>query len=521
MNFSTTRWVMAGIVLPMLLAGPLATPARAQLPLETLPSTCCTTSTDYPSSGPPTATVTAPGTSPAGVLMDNIAGQVPNNGNATLNFSIGAGNLAIGNRPYAFGIMGSGMPDEIDTTFQASWTIGPTLNVTSAAGITLNAPAPQMLPYPLAYPLSSGLLALSIGANGYFQKANHTPSGSPVYNGAAGGPVTVTNAGSITIDANAPTNYGGAPWQPYSSAMAGVSAGGNGVGGKTNDNDIGGNGGNGGAVAVTTNSGSLITLQGSGSNGAPINGITAYSQGGGSGCDCSGDVANTHGLSGQGGPITVNHNGGIGVLAASSVGLSENTQSESNITGGPVMVDVNAGASIVSTGNGAFSIGVAAISTGNPDILQPFASGTVAPNGSGYSGPVSVTNNGSITTAGQLAVGIAALSLGGDGVFTQAGSGGVSNLGNAGYLPYDATGEAVSVTNGGSVTTNGGSAFGILAASNGAGGLIHAALNGTTGTGGSGTSGGNTWTSGVFVGAQNSSNNGGGGSVAVRLCGRI
>jgi len=499
----------------------------------------------------------------------------PNNGNSTLNLAINYNSFAIAFETFAFAVFGAAPQDQYNGgsgASQASWTIGPTLNITNTASISLSSAVPNAVAPPLVpFPTAGTLLVVSLGADGYLQGENKTPSNSTVYNGANGGPITIGNSGTLTIGAATLGGGSGAPWQPYGSAITAITAGGIGAGGKTNDNDIGGNGGAGGNIIITTNPGSQINIQGGGGPRATLNGITAYSQGGGSGCDCSGDVGNTHGLSGAGGTVTVNHNNGgidsnaaysigisavsmggdgglntghgigsdpgtsgaggavnvtiggsasigltgggsIGVLAASSVGPS--AQSNTANSGGPVTVTLDEGAAISVTGGGAFNIGVAAISTGSPDILQPFATNTVAANGSGFSGTVTVANNGIISTNGQLAIGVAALSIGGSGVFTGVTNSDANALGNLGA--YSNGGGAVSVTNGGSIITNGGSAFGILAASNGAGGLINLAQNTET------TSDGSVHLSnGNLIGAQTATNNGNGDSVAVSNSGTI
>ncbi|HEY7578970.1 MAG TPA: hypothetical protein VH855_15375, partial [Acetobacteraceae bacterium] len=548
--------------------------------LATSPPSCCSLGADLFANPPfanvatsTQATVSLTNQPAVQIINGNVIGSNPAvNNTPTLNVTINPNAFGAVGPPYAVGVFGHGAVDMVDggeNAAQALWAIGPTLSIGNNASVSLTSPGPVPLGYPFTdttpFLLASTLLAASSGADGFFQTARKTPANSSVYNGATGGSVAITNSGSITVSATAVSGFINTPWDPYASAVAAVSAGGNGVGGKTNDNDIGGNGGNGGTIAVTTLPGSQITIQGAGAGAAPLNGITAYSQGGGSGCDCHGDVANLHGASGSGGSVTVTHNGGIasaasnsigisavsiggdgglstghgvgaapgtsgpggavqvtlnsgasinltggdsiGVLAASSVGPS--AQSNTSNSGGPVTVTINPGATIAASGGGAFNIGVAAISTGSPDILQPFTQSSVNANGSGFSGAVNVTNNGTISTNGALAIGVAALSLGGSGVFTTASSAGTSALGNAGS--YSNGGGTVSVSNTGSITTNGGSAFGILAASNGAGGLLNLAPNLV----------GGGLTSIDIIGGQTASNNGNGGSVTVTDSGAI
>jgi uncharacterized protein YhjY with autotransporter beta-barrel domain len=568
-----------------LVLGMVTGPASAQSLLPYLafaPETCCSYSVDVPASGPPTVTVTAVQGPQATVLIANISvssgrdpAPLPNNGNSTLNLSIGGGPYTVSSQQYAFGVFGQASIDSYNAgsgANQSTWTIGPTLNITNTANMSLSSPTPVNLAAPfVSLSTSAALLAESNGANGYFQEANHTPAGSSVYNGANGGPISIASSGTFTVTAGGVGSGSGGPWQPHASAIAAYSAGGVGVGGKTNDNDIAGNGGTGGAISITTNPGLQISLQGGGAPGATLNGITAYSQGGGSGCDCSGDVANLHGNSGAGGAVTVAHNNGsigssaaysigisavsiggdgglstghgvgtnpgtsgaggqvsvtlgsgasialnggnsIGVLAASAVGPS--AQSNTSNSGGAVSVTIDQSASITATGGGAFNIGVVAVSTGSPDILQPFATNVVSANGSGLSGSVTVANGGSISSNGQLAIGIAALSIGGSGVFTGASGSTANALGNLGA--FNNGGGVVQVTNTGSIATNGGSAFGILGASNGAGGLVNLASNLL-----SNGSGSYSLSNVNLIGAQSATNNGDGGEVSVGNSGSI
>lgn len=544
-----------------------------------VPSTTFSYTVDPASS---TATVTSVGAAatqlPGIVVIQNIYNG--GNGNeATLNATIAAGSpeASLSASQYIYYFEGQAVQDTTDGTSPGGYANGPIMNVLNQATLSLS--------NPLSPPaVNSPILVRSYGADGYAETSGKSQEG--IYSAGFGGSITVTNSGSISIIGNTTTDGTGEPWDPFMSGIYAESVGGNGAGAKNNNNDFYGNGGNGGGITININQGSQITMTGSGSPGAPMNGVTAYSLGGASGCDCSGDVANQYGYSGNGGTIVINQSGtitstatnsigiaafsiggdggletghgvgadpgtsgsggpvtvtlnggssidltsgnGIGVLAASSVGLSVNSPAGA-ITGGTVTVNLDPGATITSTGNGTFNMGVVAVSTGSPNILQPFASSSaVTANGSGFSGSVAVTNGGAITTHGQVAVGIAALSLGGAGVITAA-NGGSSYLGNAGtsslgnecsYYGKDCPATSVTVTNTGTITTDGASSFGIIAAYNGAGGLISTTSNATTSSGGSGSSN-NSWTSGTFVGGQTSSNNGPGGTVVVSNSGTI
>ena len=77
-----------------------------------------------------------------------------------------------------------------------------------------------------------------------------------------------------------------------------------------------------------------------------------------------------------------------------------------------------------------------------------------------------VNNAGTINSSGQMAIGVAALSVGGAGIVSNASYGSLSTLGSNAANQY-AQGGSVNVTNSGVITTDGASAFGIVALSAG------------------------------------------------------
>lgn len=313
----------------------------------------------------------------------------------------------------------------------------------------------------------AGGLALGIGGDA----ATNTTGG----NGAVGG-----NGGIVTVNTLA-----GASITTFGDNATGILAqsvgggGGNGgfsIGaafnnsdGKSATNTIGGQAGAGGfALGVTVNNQAVIRTFGLGADG-----IIAQSIGGGGGnggfavsgsVSLGGDAAaNTIGGSGSGGgnagTVDVTNSGFIQVARAGTIGILAQS-----VGGGG--------------GNGGFSGGVAFSNSGD-------AKNTVGGKGTGAGGlagnaaKVTVTNSGAITAGGDKGIGIMAQSVGGGG-----GNGGFAiNAGGSmdaasvtdsvgGSAGAGGTGGQVVVTNntGGTLTTNGAMAYGIVAQSVGGGG---------------------------------------------------
>ena len=498
----------------------------------------------------------------------------------TLNVLAAEPSVNLTNQSYVYAIAGAGIIDNNLVGYMPNYVWGPGITINNYAALALSNPAGSTLPSYYGFHATSYSVfqAFSIGANGFIYNAKDVTTAN--YSGGEGGPVNILNSGAIAISGTASGSGSGLPWAPYLTAMYAASIGGTGVGGKANDNDYNGAGGDGGPIAITTSAGSQITVQGTGNSSLFMNGITALSNGGMPGCRCEGDTANQFGPSGSGGAVTIAHAGsiyssatesigiaatsiggaggllpgsgvgagdggtsgpggavgvtlqtgstinmagvnGIGVVAISAVGNSNNSNATAaDISGGSVTVTLNAGSS-VTTGNasnlgvGRFAIGVLAVSSGTANIFAPFNDSGLAIGGTGDSGTVTVSNAGTITSSGQMAIGIAALSLGGTGIITNASYGSLSNLGSnaTGQI---ASGGGVSVTNSGGITTNGASAFGIVAISAGGGGLASADAGPTPGS----SAANNGFNGGLVVGgaAGNSAN---GGPVTVTNTGTI
>jgi len=487
----------------------------------------------------------------------------------TLDLTISAAsNTNTTNGSYVVGVFGEGITNPSGTTPEPS-ADGANLNVTNNAALMLTNPQGQ----------GAALNVVSQGAPGNPNDGGNTND----YNAGIGGVVNITNNAAIVVN-GAAGDFGSTG--PSSAGIWAESLGGTGAGGKSNDTPFGGNGGNAGAVSVTMNAGSSVTLNADGTLTQPAIGIYALSQGGIQGQYLDTEY-NEYGAPGIGGAVTVYHAGAIGGgapytigIAAVSVGGSGGILSGGGIPdvpglsgpGGPVQVTLAGTGSIVLTsgnsigvlaasvfgsqteggadtdgypagcwGGGAcatvtidqgatiqvgsaptvtkatFDIGVAAISAGSESIIQPFSSTTASGTGNGTSGPVTVVNAGSIAAYGELAIGIAALSIGGSGLVTNDAGSGTSQVGSTttSSAGAPASGAApVQVTNSGSIATDGASAFGIVAISTGAGGLLGAESNATpNGNGG--------WSNGVFLGNSNSGSGYNAGAITVTNSGSV
>ncbi len=377
-------------------------------------------------------------------------------------------------------------------------------------------------------PYSSALAAFSSGGTGLQGQAS-------VGNGGAGGAVNVTtNAGSIiqTYDNWAPARaYGTASFNGINALSLGGSNGWHCGDSKCTSYSFS-TAGAGGNVTVQHNGSISSSGAFSSSLNAGVIGIAASSVGGSLACpngNCNvtsssgpqqpggaGNVAVTLGSTGS---ITLQQGNPIGILATSATGSTPLNNYNGTQTAGNVSVSLSSGSTVTigQTGgsSSAFSAGVLAVSAGNADTLSPFSSNIVATGGSSSSGSVTVNNAGSISTTGRaLSVGIGALSVGGSGILTQAASSGVNYLGSTYSGSSSSSTASVSVTNSGSITTNGNSAYGIVALSGAAGGLLAAASNAVFS--------GSSVTSGVILGNSSGNTSGSsGGAVSVTNSGII
>mgnify|MGYP007072814972 CR=1 FL=1 len=237
----------------------------------------------------------------------------------------------------------------------------------------------------------------------------------------------------------------------------------------------GAGGGDGGAVLVT-NSG-LIQTSGTGAHA-----VFAQSVGGGGGDGGSGlagdvSVGGDGGVSGDGGAVTVSNTGTIRTYGVIARGIFAQSVGGGGGTGGATDYDGDAAYSY----HQGLSDSMTVINNilGAKDLVESFkepawgigigGSGGAAGNG----GAVSVTNVGSIQTAGDLSHGIFAQSVGGGG-----GTGGEGTITSVGQLVFSGSGGSagdggdVTVTNTGLIQTAGFGAYGIFAQSVGGGGGV-------------------------------------------------
>jgi len=184
--------------------------------------------------------------------------------------------------------------------------------------------------------------------------------------------------------------------------------------------------------------------------------------------------------------------GGAGGDGGGDVGLvSDAGSGGTGGKGGDVFVTLGAN-SVIQT-NGAGGHGVYATSSGGDggrggEAKAGFALGAAGGNG-GDAGKVTVSNAGSITTNGSAAHGIYAQSVGA-GAGSGSNASGILAIGGSGGGESD--GNLVTVTNTGTIHTKGIDSFGILAQSIGGGGGDGGGTSGLFSVGGGGGSGGNS-----------------------------
>jgi hypothetical protein len=329
---------------------------------------------------------------------------------------------------------------------------------------------------------SVGILAQSIGGgggNGGFSGALSVSTGGKAASNTVGGGGGIGSFGNTVI---VDTKVGSQIFtfgDNASGILAQSVGGGGGNGGFTigasftNGSDadgstdaVGGSGaggGKGGDVTVT-NRGTITTF------GLLSDGIIAQSIGGGGGNGgfaiggslSTGGGATTNATGGTGGSgegagtVTVNNSGAISVNAAGTIGILAQSVGGGGGTGG------FAGGLSFSTGGGA-------------------ATNTVGGSGGGGGdgGLVNVNNSAAITANGDQGVGILAQSVGGKGgnggfAVTAAGStqadAETNSVGGSGGTAGNANKVTVANTLGGTITTNGAMAYGIIAQSIGGGG---------------------------------------------------
>jgi uncharacterized protein YhjY with autotransporter beta-barrel domain len=361
-----------------------------------------------------------------------------------------------------------------------------------------------------------GLLALAQGGAGGLGDDCCSSDTIKAHAGAGGVGGAVTGAVSVTVSGSpaAVTTSGDTSPGIYAISLGGQG----GLGGVLYDPlgggtaGFGGNGGASTAVTVGVTSASITT------QGASAPGIVAQSEGGGGGdggnATALGDATNGNG--GNGGAaaqvtVTVDSASTITTAAADSIGIlaqslggaaGEAGQSAggTDAKGGSGGTGGNSGlVQVINNGTistaGANARGILAQSLAGGGGSGGAAWGTAHAGGGagaagGTSGEVDVTNTGSITTAGSNAHGILLQSIGGGGGAGGSGSGVIKNVGGSGG--FGTIGGTVNFTaNGGSISTSGISAVGVLGQSIGGGGGDGGGASGIAvsigGTGGSAT----------------------------------
>ncbi|WP_353151899.1 autotransporter outer membrane beta-barrel domain-containing protein [Pollutimonas bauzanensis] len=328
---------------------------------------------------------------------------------------------------------------------------------------------------------------------------NSDPGG----NGGSGGIVTVGSSANVTMDiANAPGIDG--------AAMVAQSIGGKGGKGPPKDKT----GGTGGTAYNTT-----INLTGNASvstSGGALYGLLAQSIGGqggdGGDADALAGQAGGGGMGGAGGVVTVTTDAGTristqndyaGGIAAHSLGGGGGTggdfvsvlggQGGNGGNGGNAgTVTLTLNGDIVTAGDHAYgALGQSIAGSGGTGGVE--TGGLVSLGGDGAGGgaanTVTVTNGGSISTQGYSAHGIVTHSIGGGGGAAGSASGWLS-IGGSAEGDTNSSGGQVSVTNSGQIATQGVAAAGIVAQSIGGGGGTGGSAMGIAGVGGTGSGGG-------------------------------
>jgi hypothetical protein len=315
----------------------------------------------------------------------------------------------------------------------------------------------------------------------------------------SGGALTVTNNGNITLQG------GGGDWSQVTGIFVQAN-GGAGVEPGDNGHD-GGRGGDSGTITITNNGTIIIDASAAQGSTPKVNGIDAGASAGSGGNMNSGAGDQQGGNSGDAKTITITNNGAIQIGSESSpfTGTGQariiNAHGDGS-NGGTENGEGGAGATISVTNNAAISLywngldgtsdgvqGIYARSQGGSGI----ASGDNSdPGGKGESGrPITLTTNGDITVSSSLSnggapegasAGMYAISQGGDGgdgpdKDHDGGAGGGASINASGESDGTTT---IVVQNAATISASGAGIMGVAARS----------LGGNGGDGGDGTSGG-------------------------------
>ncbi|WP_417310829.1 hypothetical protein [Devosia sp.] len=309
-----------------------------------------------------------------------------------------------------------------------------------------------------------GILVVSSGGDGEEGSCTTVLVATWCRDGADGGDaasVSVSNYGEITVDGRG--SFLGLPMHGIAALSSGGDGGegGGAFGLVYSEAEAGGDGGNGGDVGVTLSTGSKITVHGDGGHG-----VYARSQGGDGG----------PGGDDTGGLIAIGDEGGNGGDAG-------------------LVVVTNRG---LITTHGDHGHGIYAESTGAGAGSGSGTGGFVAVGGNGggesSGGKVVVNNLGEITTDGSESFGVLAQSIGGGGG-DGGGSGGAFAVG--GRAGSGGNSDLVTISNSGTISTAGDGSVGVLMQSIGGGGgnggdayafapVVAVAIGGSGGLGGDG-----------------------------------
>ena len=303
--------------------------------------------------------------------------------------------------------------------------------------------------------------------------------------GGNGGAVNVANSGSVTTSGVRSRgvfaqSVGGGGGNGGDAAARSVSSGASnvpvsvslavGVGG------TGGGGGNGGIV-VASNSG-LITTSGDRAHGIEAQSVGGGGGSGGSATASSQIIAAPKGVSL---PVSVAVGGTGG--GGGTGGAAEVTNSGAIVTGGTNAYGIFAQSVGGGGGDGGSASTQAKADPAQSSVSVALAIGGSGTAGGGPGGTVAVSSSGSIMTLGNDSSAILAQSIGGGG----GAGGGADSAAAAKFTPSvsiggsggnGGAGGAVSVTNGGTIVTAGDRASGLLAQSVGGGGGIGGAASG-------------------------------------------
>ncbi len=187
-------------------------------------------------------------------------------------------------------------PERVPSASQQAYIVGPNFAASLSAGAGLWNTGASFAPAS-ANSLAGTPSLLSISSNGAdgANPGSDKQPGAGSYNAGAGGNVAITQNATLLLSvANLSTPSGDVipPWVPIGSALLATSQ--SGVGSNPATNSLSpGSGGNGGAVSVTSNSGSSIAIANN-ANAGTLNGITALSSGNSSGIYYDSEKAQGH-----------------------------------------------------------------------------------------------------------------------------------------------------------------------------------------------------------------------------------